>query len=69
MNEARLCGLRFKSEPDADPDSMVNTKAGRDKDGRLYDLRSGLGSYYRYGPRNLPNYVTISFRISPATPS
>jgi uncharacterized protein (DUF2235 family) len=53
MNEARQCGLRFKSAPDADPDSMINTKAARDKDGRLYDSRSGLGSYYRYGPRKL----------------
>jgi Uncharacterized alpha/beta hydrolase domain (DUF2235) len=51
MNEARRCGLRFKSPPDADPDSMINTKAARDRDGRLYDSRSGLGSYYRYGPR------------------
>jgi uncharacterized protein (DUF2235 family) len=53
MNEARLCGLRFKSAPNADPDSMVNTAAARDRDGRLYDSRSGLGSYYRYGPRKL----------------
>jgi uncharacterized protein (DUF2235 family) len=53
MNEARQCGLRFKSAPDADPDIMINTKAARDKDGRLYDSRSGLGSYYRYGPRKL----------------
>jgi hypothetical protein len=53
MNEARQCGLRFKSTPDADPDSMINTKAAWDKDGRLYDSRSGLGSYYRYGPRKL----------------
>jgi hypothetical protein len=53
MNEARQCGLRFKSAPDADPDSMINTRAARDKDGRLYDSRSGFGSYYRYGPRKL----------------
>lgn len=53
MTEAQKCGLRFKSAPDADPDSMINTSAGRDKDGRLYDSRSGLGSYYRYGPRKL----------------
>src|SRR6202022_4101009 len=37
MTEARQCGLRFKSAPDADPDSLINTKAARDKDGRLYD--------------------------------
>jgi hypothetical protein len=53
MSEARQCGLRFKSPPAADPDSMINTMAARDKDGRLYDSRRGLGSYYRYGPRKL----------------
>jgi uncharacterized protein (DUF2235 family) len=65
MNEARLCGLRFKSAPDADPDSMVNTKAGRDKDGRLYDSRSGLGSYYRYGPRKLAELCNDKFSNKP----
>lgn len=25
----------------------------QDKDGRLYDSRAGLGSYYRYGPRKV----------------
>jgi uncharacterized protein (DUF2235 family) len=53
MTEAQKCGLRFKSAPNADPDSLINTSAARDKDGRLYDSRSGLGGYYRYGPRNL----------------
>jgi len=53
MTEAQKCGLRFKSAPGADPDSMIATRAARDKDGRLYDSRSGLGSYYRYGPRKL----------------
>ena len=65
MNEARLCGLRFKSAPYADPDSMINTKAGRDKDGRLYDSRSGLGSYYRYGPRNLAELCNDKFSNKP----
>ena len=53
MTEAQKCGLRFKSAPNADPDSLINTSAAMDKDGRLYDSRSGLGGYYRYGPRNL----------------
>jgi uncharacterized protein (DUF2235 family) len=53
MTEAQKCGLRFKSSPNADPDSLINTSSARDKDGRLYDSRSGLGGYYRYGPRNL----------------
>jgi hypothetical protein len=65
MTEARQCGLRFKAAPDADPDSMVNTKAARDKDGRLYDSRSGLGSYYRYGPRKLAELCDEKFSNKP----
>jgi hypothetical protein len=65
MCEARQCGLTFKTAPDADPDSMINTKAARDKDGRLYDLRSGLGSYYRYGPRKLAELCDEKFSNKP----
>jgi uncharacterized protein (DUF2235 family) len=65
MNEALQCGLRFKSPPNADPDSMINTKAARDKDGRLYDSRSGLGSYYRYGPRKLSELCDAKFSNKP----
>jgi uncharacterized protein (DUF2235 family) len=65
MNEARQCGLKFKSAPDADPDSMINTKAARDKDGRLYDSRAGLGSYYRYGPRKLAELCNEKFSEKP----
>jgi uncharacterized protein (DUF2235 family) len=65
MNEARECGLRFKSAPEADPDSMINTKAARDKDGRLYDSRAGLGSYYRYGPRKLAELCNEKFSDKP----
>jgi uncharacterized protein (DUF2235 family) len=56
MTQAQHCGLRFKSDhgtPPADPDSFKNAIAMCDKDGRLYDPRKGLGSYYRYGPRKL----------------
>ena len=56
ITEARRCGLKFKSEtgqPPADPDTFKNAISTRDKDGRIYDPRSGLGSYYRYGPRKL----------------
>lgn len=64
IEEARRCGLRFKSDHPADPDSPVadpdtfkNAVSKRDKDGRLYDPRQGLGGYYRYGPRKLvPNF-------------
>jgi hypothetical protein len=65
MTEAQKCGLRFKSAPTADPDSMINTKAARDKDGRLYDSRSGLGSYYRYGPRKLAELCSDKFSNKP----
>ena len=53
MQEAQLCGLRFKLAPAADPDALLQTISSRDKDGRLYDSRQGLGGYYRYGPRKL----------------
>ena len=56
ITEARRCGLRFKSDqgsPPADPDTFKNAISMRDKDGRIYDPRKGLGGYYRYGPRKL----------------
>jgi uncharacterized protein (DUF2235 family) len=65
MREAQKCGLKFKSAPNADPDSMINTRAGRDKDGRLYDSRRGLGSYYRYGPRKLAELCDEKFSNKP----
>ena len=51
LEEARKCGLIFKVAPDADPDSIKWISSSEDKDGRLYDSRSALGAYYRYGPR------------------
>jgi hypothetical protein len=63
ITEAQRCGLRFKSdhanEPPtanvlrADPDTFKSATSKRDKDGRMYDPRKGLGGYYRYGPRKL----------------
>jgi uncharacterized protein (DUF2235 family) len=59
ITEAQRCGLKFKSAearppaPVADPDTFKNAISMRDKDGRIYDPRAGLGSYYRYGPRKL----------------
>jgi uncharacterized protein (DUF2235 family) len=53
MEEARACGLRFKTAPDADPDAVINARSSRDKDGRLYDSRHGVAGYYRYGPRKI----------------
>ena len=56
LNEAQRCGLKIKSDrgdPPADPDAFKNAISKGDKDGRIYDPRAGLGSYYRYGPRKL----------------
>src|ERR1700712_1259551 len=56
LNEAPRCGLKIKSDrgnPPADPDAFKSAISKGDKDGRIYDPRAGLGSYYRYGPRKL----------------
>ena len=52
MKEAERCGLRFIVSPQQ-PDALLVTASARDKDGRLYDSRSGAASYYRYGPRDV----------------
>jgi uncharacterized protein (DUF2235 family) len=51
--EAKDCDLKFKKRPEADPDAFLAAQSKEDKDGRLYDSRSGLGGYYRYGPRDV----------------
>jgi uncharacterized protein (DUF2235 family) len=53
MTEAEACDLKFKKRPHADPDALVHAQSSKDKDGRLYDSRSGVGGYYRYGPRKI----------------
>ncbi len=53
MSEAEYAGLAFKQIPEASPQTLGHPLTAEDKDGRLYDPRSGLGGYYRYGPRNL----------------
>lgn len=65
VTEARHCGLRFKQdwvEPRAVPDTFKTAISKRDKDGRLYDPRKGLGGYYRYGPRKLVQFCAPQFR-------
>jgi hypothetical protein len=52
MKEAEAAGLHFKISPQQ-PDALLVATSSRDKDGRLYDSRSGLASYYRYGPRDV----------------
>ncbi|MET4279334.1 MULTISPECIES: DUF2235 domain-containing protein [unclassified Bradyrhizobium] len=58
MEEARACGLSFKT---SDPAAVAETKQAQDKDGRLYDSRAGSGSYYRYGPRRISRLTRQSF--------
>ncbi|WP_315812274.1 DUF2235 domain-containing protein [Bradyrhizobium sp. SZCCHNR2028] len=53
VDEAVKRGLVFKTAPEADPDAIKSIVTSQDKDGRLYNSRSGLGSYYRYGPRKV----------------
>ena len=60
MREAGKCGLKFKAPP-LDPDAFVRAKSSRDKDGRLYDSRQGLGGYYRYGPRKIADLSHAKF--------
>lgn len=57
LQEAAACDLRFKTPPAADPDALKNLGSAQDKDGRLYDSRSGLGGYYRYGPRKVSELI------------
>ncbi len=65
MTEAHECGLKYKTPPIADPDAVTHVKGARDKDGRLYDPRKGLGSYYRYGPRKISDLCHMRFSRHP----
>jgi uncharacterized protein (DUF2235 family) len=65
MAEAQQYGLRYKTNPPADPDAMAQRRAARDKDGRLYDSRHGLGGYYRYGPRKILDLSHMRFSKNP----
>jgi len=56
MGEAKAAGLLFKDMPDDEPDALLSTDSAKDKDGRLYDSRSGLGGYYRYSPRKISDF-------------
>ncbi len=53
MSEAADADLKFKSQAEASPQTLKHPQTAEDKDGRLYDSRSGLGGYYRYGPRRI----------------
>jgi uncharacterized protein (DUF2235 family) len=61
MEEASHRGLRYKAAPLTDPDALLNTYSGADKDGRLYDSRRGVAGYYRYGPRKIADLCRMKF--------
>ncbi|UPJ48994.1 DUF2235 domain-containing protein [Bradyrhizobium sp. 200] len=67
MREAQSLGLQFKTIPsqptNPDPDMMAYAEWRRDKDGRLYDSRNGLGGYYRYGPRRIADLSRMRFSL------
>src|SRR5258708_3397513 len=56
MAEAKQAGLEFKDMPNAEPDALLSIDSAKDKDGRLYDSRSGIGGYYRYSPRKISEF-------------
>lgn len=56
LAEARQAGLVFKDMAGAEPDALLSTDSAKDKDGRLYDSRSGIGAYYRYNPRKITDF-------------
>jgi hypothetical protein len=56
MAEAQQAGLIFKEMAHAEPDALLTADSAKDKDGRLYDSRSGLGGYYRYSPRKIVDF-------------
>jgi uncharacterized protein (DUF2235 family) len=65
MKEAQVCGLRYKTNPPMDPDALKQALSARDKDGRMYDSRQGLGGYYRYGPRKIQDLCHVRFSSTP----
>jgi uncharacterized protein (DUF2235 family) len=66
MEEAKQRGLKFKVNPLAEPDAFRSVISACDKDGRQYDSRSGLGGYYRYGPRKIANFSSARINGSDA---
>jgi hypothetical protein len=58
MAEAQQSGLVFKEIKNAEPDALLSANSAKDKDGRLYDSRSGARGYYRYSPRNISDFYT-----------
>lgn len=53
LSEAQTAGLAFKSDPHANPQTFGHPGTAQDPNGRVYDSRAGIASYYSYGPRNI----------------
>jgi uncharacterized protein (DUF2235 family) len=68
LAEAGQSGLRFKEFPSDDPDALLRVDSAKDKDGRLYDSRGGLGGYYRYSPRRISDFYDAMPR-APGSPA
>src|SRR5262249_9323511 len=45
--------------------AINHAQSTQDKDGRLYDSRSGIGGYYRYGPRKLVDLCKMILSTDP----
>lgn len=52
MQEAERCGLVFKRRANM-IDKMLETRDAQNPEGRIHNSRQGLGSFYRYAPRNI----------------
>jgi uncharacterized protein (DUF2235 family) len=65
MNEATVAGVKFKQPPRDGLNSVQQAASAEDKDGRLYDSRSGLGGYYRYGPRKVDDLRNMVLSNNP----
>jgi uncharacterized protein (DUF2235 family) len=65
MNEAAAAGLNFKKPPRDGLNAVQQVASAEDKDGRLYDSRSGLGGYYRYGPRKVDELCNMVLSKNP----
>ncbi len=65
MHEAEKTGLKFKQPPKAELDAVSVVESASDKDGRLYNSRSGVGGYYRYGPRKVHDLCHMKLSRNP----
>ncbi|MBR1297377.1 DUF2235 domain-containing protein [Bradyrhizobium sp. AUGA SZCCT0042] len=59
IKQAQACGLTFKT----DPDVVSDFKSAQDRDGRLYDSRTGMSGYYRFGPRRLRSLGNMTLAL------